>query len=309
MPHMAGHREEDTNAEGTNSGGLLGGIIPDALLPFLDLATSSYLSSENIGNVENYGKQAVDMANLLTSQAASRGTFQPFTVTSGLANVGTTAEGGFNVNLSPEQQALQSDLLSQAQSAFGEIGADRATREQEIYNNLVALRQPQQEREQSELAQRIQAQGRTGLMTSAYGGTPEQLAMNKAIQEQRSADALMAMSQAGQERTQAFELGQGLLGASYNPQRQALDMLELGRGVAQIPAGLQQQVLSSTAELGGLGLQGYLQAAELAAGERTARDQNLAGLLTGTDYSTADVNGESILKALLKKAFGDSLFG
>jgi hypothetical protein len=86
-------------------------------------------------------------------------------------------------------------------------------------------------------------------------------------------------------------------------------MLELGRGVAQIPAGLQQQVLASTAELGGMGLQGYLQAAELAAGERTARDQNLAGLLTGTDYSTADVNGESILKALLKKAFGDSLFG
>ena len=250
-----------------------------SLSELLESLGRNYLTNENIGNTEGVGIGALTTANLLADQAAARGTFQPFTVTSNLANVGTTAEGGFNVNLSPEQQALQSGLLSQAQSAFGEIGADRATREQEIYNNLVALRQPQQEREQSELAQRIQAQGRTGLMTSAYGGTPEQLAMNKAIQEQRSADALMAMTQAGQERTQAFKLGQGLLDTSYNPQRQALDMLELGRGVAQIPAGLQQQVLASTAELGETGLQGFIKASELATTERTKRDQNLADLL------------------------------
>ena len=250
-----------------------------SLFDLLELAGRNYLTNENIGTTEGVGTAAITMANLLADEAATRGTFQPFTVTSNLANVGTTEEGGFNVNLSPEQQALQSGLLSQAQSAFGEIGADRATREQEIYDNLVALRQPQQEREQSELAQRIQAQGRTGLMTSAYGGTPEQLAMNKAIQEQRSADALMAMTQAGQERTQAFQLGQGLLDTSYNPQRQALDMLELGRGVAQLPAVLQQQVLSSTASLGDTGLQGFIKASELAATERTKRDQNLTDLL------------------------------
>ena len=250
-----------------------------SLSEVLETLGRNYLTNENIGETEGVGLAAITMANLLADEAETRGTFQPFTVTSDLANVETTAEGGFNVNLSPEQQTLQSGLLSQAESAFGEIGADRATREQEIYDNLVALRQPQQEREQSELAQRIQAQGRTGLMTSAYGGTPEQLAMNKAIQEQRSVDALMAMTQAGKERTQAFNLGQGLLGESYKPQRQALDMLELGRGVAQIPAGLQQQVLSSTAELGGLGLQSYLQASELAAAERSKRDQDLADLL------------------------------
>ena len=43
-------------------------------------------------------------------------------MTSGLANVGTTAEGGFDINLSPEQQALQSGLLGGAQGLSGNLG-------------------------------------------------------------------------------------------------------------------------------------------------------------------------------------------
>ena len=55
----------------------------------------------------------------------------------------------------------------------------RDDREKGFYDKLQALRAPEQERGQAELAQNLAAQGRTGVRTAMYGGTPEELAWQK----------------------------------------------------------------------------------------------------------------------------------
>ena len=272
---------------GFNYSGLLSGLLNTGL--------QSYLTNQNLAATKNFGAQVTGMAGQLANQAATRGQFKPFTVTSDLATSATTPEGGFGITLSPEQQALQNSLMSQASGAFGEIGGDRASREQQIYDRLQALSNPVAQRAQLGLDATLFGQGRTGLRTDAYGGTPEQLALSKAIQEQQSADAVKAMGMVSDQRTADFDLGQGLMTAGYLPQQQTLDMLDLGRGVAQLPTNLLSNVLTSTANLQSKGLEGYTEAQKQQTNQAIARNQLLSGLLTeqggfGNDSSNSAID-------------------
>lgn len=272
---------------GFNYSGLLSGLLNTGL--------QSYLTNQNLAATQNFGSQVTGMAGQLANQAATRGQFKPFTVTSDLATSATTPEGGFGITLSPEQQALQNSLMSQASGAFGEIGGDRASKEQQIYDRLQALSNPVAQRAQLGLDATLFGQGRTGLRTDAYGGTPEQLALSKAIQEQQSANAVKAMGMVSDQRRADFDLGQGLMTAGYVPQQQTLNMLELGRGVAGIPANLQANVLSSTANLQSKGLEGYTEAQRQQTNQAIARNQLLSGLLTeqggfGNDSSNSAID-------------------
>ena len=74
--------------------------------------------------------------------------------------------------------------------------ANLATSENALFNLFQNMRQPGQARDQLALDQKLFAQGRTGLQTSAYGGSPEQFAMEQARLEQSGQDQLMAMQQA-----------------------------------------------------------------------------------------------------------------
>ena len=272
---------------GFNYSGLLSGLLNTGL--------QSYLTNQNLAATKNFGAQVTGMAGQLANQAATRGQFKPFTVTSDLATSATTPEGGFGITLSPEQQALQNSLMSQASGAFGEIGGDRASREQQIYDRLQALSNPVAQRAQLGLDATLFGQGRTGLRTDAYGGTPEQLALSKAIQEQQSADAVKAMGMVSDQRTADFDLGRGLMTAGYVPQQQTLDMLDLGRGVAQLPTNLLSNVLTSTANLQSKGLEGYTEAQKQQTNQAIARNQLLSGLLTeqggfGNDSSNSAID-------------------
>jgi hypothetical protein len=90
---------------------------------------SYYLSQENIKGAQASGEQARMLSEQAGQQARDYSTFKPYTVTSGLANVGTTAQGGFGVNLSPQQQAVQNQLMGQAQNLFGQVGQDPAAQQ------------------------------------------------------------------------------------------------------------------------------------------------------------------------------------
>jgi len=150
MTHVIGHNDprdiliednplsdlsfgEDSQG-GFNYSGLLSGLLNTGL--------QSYLTNQNLAATQNFGSQVMGMAGQIANQAATRGEFKPFTVTSDLATSATTPEGGFGITLSPEQQALQNSLMSQASGVFGEIGGDRASKEQQIYDRLQALSNP-----------------------------------------------------------------------------------------------------------------------------------------------------------------------
>ena len=227
------------------------------------------------------GQQALEGGQRLGQQALEASAFKPYTVTSSLANVQTTPEGGFGINLSPEQQALQTQLQGQAAGLFGQVGQDPAQAQSALYEQIRATQRPEEERQRLALQENLFSSGRGGVQTAQYGGTPEQLAFEKARQESMLSANLGARQQSQAEQAQAANLGGLLQQAGYQPQQQALSLLE----GSQIPAGYLSQGQRTGATLQGQleqsGLEGYLQAAELGQAERLAQMQNMANLIGG----------------------------
>ena len=199
-----------------------------------NLGGNYYLGDANIKRLQELGQETQTGMYAIGNEALDKATFKPYTVTSGLGNVGTTAEGGFNINLSPEQEALQSQLMGQAQGLFGQVGQDPAAQQASIYEQLRATQRPEEERQRLATEERMLSQGRLGMQSSAYGGaSPELLAQETARQEAMGRANIGARQQALAEQQQALAGGQGLLQSGFQPQQQALAMLQ---GSA-VPAG------------------------------------------------------------------------
>ena len=347
---------------------------------------SYYLGSENIDAARQLGRETQEGAAALAAAAQEGSQFKPYTVTSGLANVGTTPEGGFNLNLSPEQQALQSGLLGGAQGLSGNLGGQynplagqigqqaygqaqqqlgQATsydpsltaqrgaiggifgqqlgqygqptgmegltqaglggamsqfgaagqpadiqalrqqygnlalqagqgllsspeqRQSDIYESIRATQRPEEERASMRLQEQLLGQGRAGISTDAYGGTPEQLAMAKAQAEAGNSAALMARQQAMSEQQQAMANAQGLTG--------------LTSGLAGLGSDLETAGISRGSSLANVGLAGA------SAGQQMSQQQlnNLMSL------QGADQNAALQQQALQSGRFnlGSGLFG
>lgn len=254
----------------------------------------------------------------LIGEIGRQSTFRPFTVTTPTGSRATIQEtGGLATMLSPTEQALQQRMLGFGSEAFGFLGdpaqreeeqasiigmltqdpTQRAAREQEIMGNLTALQAPQQERQRLALEERLFGQGRTGVQTSMFGGTPEQLALEKAIQEQQASSALTAMEQArseqaltsqqtlqglGETRDRFNLLGQlGLqaIPSAYQGQNQLLANLAPSLQASQIGAGLKATGLGLGAGLAESTLEAQLGYASLANALRQQQFQGLFDIL------------------------------
>jgi hypothetical protein len=181
--------------------------------------------------------------------------------------------GGLEVGmtLSPQEQALQQQLLGGAGGFFGQAVQPTVDREQAIFERMRAAQRPEEERQRLALEERLAAQGRLGTSSAAYGGaTPEQLAMATAQEEARTRSMLGAMQQAQAEQMQQAGLGQQFLGAGYIPQAQLLAATQPAQRMAE----LQQQ-----AQLYGTGLFGETAMSGLES--RLLAEQARANLLGG----------------------------
>ena len=162
----------------------------------------------------------------------------------------TPAGDGLQVGmqLSPQEQALQQQLLGGAGGFFGQAAQPTADREQAIFERMRAAQRPEEERQRLALEERLAAQGRLGTSSAAYGGaTPELLALSTAEREARDRSMLTAMQQAQAEQAQQAALGGQFLGAGYLPQQQL---------IAATQPGLIQQELAQQAQQFGTGLFG-----------------------------------------------------
>ena len=229
------------------------------------------------------------MLELLAEQARAGTEFKPYTVTSGLANIATTPEGGFGINLSPEQQALQAQLQGQAAGLFGQVGQDPAAQQAAIFEQIRATQRPEEERQRLALEERMLSQGRLGLGSSAYGGSsPELLAQETARQEAMSRASLGARTQALAEQQQALAGATGLLSSGYQPQREALNLLQ----TSAVPAGFadigRREGTELMSQLQRAGLEGRLQSEDLANQLRLSQQQALLGGLLGQQPTYAE---------------------
>lgn len=280
-------------------GAALGGALTGNWGDALRTAGGYYTGQEGIEGAYQTGTAGLQMGQQLGQQAVEGSQFRPFTVTSNLANIQTTPEGSLGVQLSPAQQALQEQLLGQAQGLFGQADVDPAAAQMALYEQMRAVQRPEEERQRLALEERMLSQGRLGLSSSAYGGSsPELLAMETARQEAMARANLGARQQAMAEQAQAVGLGQGLLSSGFMPQQQALSLLEAG----QIPAGLAQQGrLTGTqlqAQLGGMGLESYMQGAQMA---NLLRQQQLAALSQSVLGGSGVSSGGGLLGSLIDK--------
>ena len=188
----------------------LGGLAdyvsqPSVLLPGV---LGGLLTGQAYGRLSDIGQQARTGAEAIAQQQLEQTQFRPFTVTTGTgAGFGTQVDpvtGALTTTmaLSPQEQAMQQQLFGGASQFFTGATADPAVREQQIYEQIREATAPQERMERLGLEERLAAQGRLGVRTAQFGGTPEQLAMERAQQQAMAQARLGAAQQARQEQMQ-----------------------------------------------------------------------------------------------------------
>ena len=255
----------------------------------------------------------------LMGQVQRGAQFKPFTVTTPTGATAALGPTGMQAQLSPEEMNLMRSVGGFGQQAFDFLGdpmargeeqtniigmltqdpAARAAREADIYERLEAIQRPERERARLGLEERLLSQGRSGVRTAMFGGTPEQLALNQAIEEQRARSALGAMEQARAEQAlqsqqtlqglQEFRGRMGLLGelglaaipTAYTPQTELLRSLTPQIQTAQLATDLQRTGLGLEAALGEAAIESQLGFEGLRNALRQQQYQGLFDLLRG----------------------------
>ena len=152
---------------------------------------------------------------------------------------------------------LNQQLLAQGAADLGGmfmtgLTQPMAGRETDVYNRMRAMQAPEEQRQQLALEERLFNQGRMGVQTNMYGGTPEQFALSKAQAEAQNQASLLAMQQAQKEQQQQGELGYrfSALGSDLATaegamrdaqQRRAIDSLVFGQQAYGAATDLEQQ--------------------------------------------------------------------
>ena len=189
----------------------------------LGAGAGALLAKQAYDRLGKIGERARREAGLIGQKGLEQTEFKPFTVTTATGGMfGVDPQGGTTMTLSPEEQALQNQLLSGSSQFFSQAQTPTADREAAIYERMRTAMSPEEQRQRLEQEQRLAAQGRLGVRTSQFGGTPEQLALAKAQEEARNNAMLAAMQQAQAEQAQQASLGQQFLGAGYIPQAQLI---------------------------------------------------------------------------------------
>lgn len=145
--------------------------------------------------------------------------FQPWGLTSNMGNIDVTQDG-LNFSLSPEQLAQQQFYGQGAQSLFNAAMQDPAARQQNIFNDLQAMRQPAMQQGYSNLQEGIWGAGTGGMQTANYGGDPQSYAFAKAMNDTAGQDMMAAQQMAMAEQAQQASIGQQMMGNQYLPQAQ-----------------------------------------------------------------------------------------
>ena len=151
-----------------------------------------------------------------------------------LTGAGPMIGPNIQTTYSPTEQAISQGAFTGAQTLLDAVTTDRATREQEIFDRIRATQLAEEERQRLALEERLANQGRLGVRTAMFGGTPEQLALAKAQEEAQARASLAAIQQAQAEQAQDARLGTQLLGAAYLPEAQAQNALQRGLLASQL---------------------------------------------------------------------------
>ena len=215
-----------TNNIADTLGGILGGIGgflgSTGGQQALGTGAGALLAQQAYQRLGDVGERARREASQIARQGLEQTEFKPFTVTTATGGMmGVGPEGGTTMTVSPEEAALQQQLLGGAGQFYGQAQQPVDAREQAVFERMRMAMQPEEERQRLALEERLLSQGRLGTSSAAFGGaTPEQLALATAQEEARNRAMLTAMQQAQAEQAQQAALGGQFLAGSFVPQAQ-----------------------------------------------------------------------------------------
>lgn len=208
-------------------------------------------------------------------------------------------------------EALRRQYAGLAGQAAGDVLTPTANREADVFERIRATQRPEEERQRLQLEERLAQQGRLGVRTAMFGGTPEQLAMAKAQEESQNSASLMAMQQAQSERQQALGTAQtlgGMFGQQAGmssqlqsaAQQRSAQLSQLGLSAQQIESQLQSEGLGRAATAAGQAgqmaqLAGGLQAQQAGLGAQFA---GLGSQLSMQDMAAQQAQQQLSLGAL-----------
>jgi len=304
--------------------GNLGNAVGDFLGGTGGQLIGTGLTIDEFNKITDIAQRSAQEQAAIGRQAQQEMAFKPFTVSTGFGGVQATPTGGYTTTLDPslagQQQQLQAltggliggmggvapDVSGIQQQALGGVGgfltgamAPMAQREADVYERIRATQRPEEQRAQLALEERLAAQGRTGLRTAQFGGSPEQFALAQAQEEAKARASLGALEQAQAEQLQQVALAESMfglggraaglpqalqagqlgnintaMGLQYMPEQQLLASLTPAISLADIAGTGQRQGAGYMSEAGISGLEDILQA-------ETVRSQNLRDI-----YST-----------------------
>ena len=277
------------------------GQIGAAVLPYA-------MSEGRIGDLKQLGTTLGSQASNIAEQSAEQAAFQPFAVKTGTGTNTQLSQATTDLGIVPQLETTFSDteddlstgLFTQAQT-LTDAALPTA---KSLYDQIRAMQMPEEERQRLAMQNSMFNQGRSGVQTAAYGGTPEQLAFQKAVQEAQNAASFQAAQLAPQ--MQASQIGNiaGLMGAAYLPQNQAVAGMQPGLDMARI-AQMGAQGQAEALYKGGIaGLEAQASAATAAANVEAARTQALSNALSGMFARPDYAGGVSAGEDFFSKALG-----
>lgn len=300
----------------------------DILQGLFGIGATVGLQNDAIQKAEAVGVSALNDATAAGNAALKESEFKPYSITSGTGTVDALELGGrFNgldLELSPEIQAMvdagrisAGDFLGRANQNTGtqttgmleQLGLGGSGRtEAEIFEMLNAVQRPGQERERLALEERLFSQGRGGVRTEQFGGTPEELAIAKAREEQRAGTSVSAFDLARQDEQTQFNnfaglfnlntqnkqveagIGNDLFTNSFLPMDDLRRTATLGADVGSIDQQARSNAVNTAAGLVESGLQAKVNAQQQATQARISRNQDIVNLLIGGTNAAGDTD-------------------
>jgi hypothetical protein len=231
-------------------------VAPDITFqPFTVTGPTGTITGGPTGTSYSLGGTGQQLQSALESAALSRiGASPAAGAELGAAGQQLLGVGQQQLGVSPfglaGQQAAAQQAFGLGGQFMGQAGMPMGAREQDVYDRIRATQLGEEERQRLALEERLFAQGRGGVRTAMFGGTPEQLALAQAQEEAQNRAALAAISQAQAEQQQQAALGTQFagLGSDLATQRQALDASQQARALQALQGGMGLMT-------GGLGLE------------------------------------------------------
>lgn len=287
----------------------------DSLLGLLGIGGGGLLVGEAYDKLGDVGDSAMDRAGALSQDVYDKASFTGYGVTAPTGSHSIDAQGNYNLNLGADNQLMADQYRQMTRSImnpsgallpriYGQLGnmeqtaqnmmTPSADMEQNYYDKIRAMQQPEEQRQRVALESRLAAQGQMGLNTGGMG-QPQMFGLDKAIQEAQNQAAVQAIELARQQQDQQAKNYGLFANSAYTGMGTTADMANTYG---------QLQFMPQAAALDAL--QGANQAYSYAdIGRRNASQLYGTGMLSGLDA----LLGSRIGQANLMGNIGSSLIG